>query len=241
MLVERIDPKNDFQSDIYQEHWQRYLFAKKFVAGQKVLDVACGTGYGSYLLAQSGAREVVGLDISGPTIEQARKDYRRENLRFCQERAEKMSWPDNFFEVIVSFETIEHIDQDRLFLKEAARVLRPGGLFIISTPNRILNLYYLIYRRPFNKFHFREYTRGKFLKLLKNNFTIVDIYGQRSVYAFAIPYLLRKPLKKILGFFCSRLEKKIFYENNGPEVRQTEFFKRPVYFVVVAKNKKVKI
>lgn len=237
MGVERLDPKIDSTSEVYHEHIARYLFAQKYVRGKRVLDVACGTGYGSHMLALAGAKETVGIDISKSTIKQASKNYQAENLNFYQGKAKKINWPSDYFDVAVSFETIEHINKRDLFLQEVKRVLRPGGIFIISTPNRIIASCYLIYRRPYNEFHKIEYTRKEFLQILTKYFQVVDFYGQKLVSSFLTPYLIRKPLEKLLSFLWPQLERKIYLQCNGPGVTKVKLFTRPIYFIVVALKK----
>lgn len=90
------------------QHINRYNFAKELVKDMRVLDVACGEGYGSNMLAET-AKEVIGVDISKEAIEQANEKYSKENLSFKVMDAEGLSFDDNYFDAIVSFETIEHL------------------------------------------------------------------------------------------------------------------------------------
>lgn len=117
-------------------HMNRYLSAKKYIVGKRVLDVACGEGYGSKLLKAWGAKEVVGVDISSEAIAKANKNFAGEDgLTFLQHTCEQLPFEPDSFDVVVSFETIEHVDNPNQFLQEIARVLRFNGTAIISCPN----------------------------------------------------------------------------------------------------------
>ena len=127
--------------EIAHEHWHRYAFARRFVTGRRVLDVACGEGYGSALLAQAAAH-VVGVDIDAHTLAHARTAYAdRRNVEFVEGSAVALPLADASADVIVSFETIEHLaesEQPRM-LAEFARVLAAEGVLILSSPNRPQN------------------------------------------------------------------------------------------------------
>lgn len=114
-----------------QAHLARYEWAVRQARGT-ILDAACGTGYGSSLLASVGT--VCGVDYSEEAL--ALAQARLPNGRFVVARLPDVPFPDGSFDTVVSFETIEHIKDDRALLREFARVLRPGGLLLLSTPNR---------------------------------------------------------------------------------------------------------
>lgn len=108
---ERFSPNNNTPLCSY-EHWHRYIFAKQFVNNKNVLDIACGEGYGTSLIAES-AKFVTAVDIDKETIESATAKYKRQNLKFI--RGNVTSIPINgekVFDVIVSFETIEHVNEE---------------------------------------------------------------------------------------------------------------------------------
>src|SRR4029453_6994984 len=102
----------------------------------KVLDAACGVGYGSYILANSGAHWVTGIDVSEDAISYAKKHYAQSNVTFKKCDAEQLSLLGEVFDIVISFETIEHLNQPRKFIQEVHRSLKRGGLFICSTPNK---------------------------------------------------------------------------------------------------------
>jgi SAM-dependent methyltransferase len=181
---ERFYPGTGTPENSY-EHWHRYLWARELCRGKRVLDVASGEGYGSFLLA-GVARSVVGVDLSGPAVEHARQCYAAENLEFRAGRAEAL--PDlgpSSFDVVVSFETIEHLTEaaQPRFLSEVRRVLAPGGLFIVSTPDKET---YANELHEENEFHEREFTPDEFRALLLTEFSHVRFFGQRT---FPVSYL----------------------------------------------------
>jgi O-antigen biosynthesis protein len=163
------------------EHLLRYEACRPLIRGLRVLDIACGEGYGAALLADSAA-EVVGLDISEEAVAHARDAYGGiQNLHFGTASATRLPHDAEAFDVVVSFETIEHLaETDQVqFVTEAHRVLRPQGLFILSTPNR--PNYAKVNRGP-NPFHLRELDERELLALLEP-FTVFAVYRQ-SVMAF---------------------------------------------------------
>jgi SAM-dependent methyltransferase len=168
--------------NIQLEHLHRYLLAASVVRGKEVLDIACGEGYGSALLAASAAR-VTGVDISPEAVAHARAKYRAGNLEFREGSCAAMPLPDASVDVVVSSETIEHHDQHEAMLREVRRVLRPGGVLVISSPDKLEYSDRPNYRNPH---HVRELTRAEFLALLGANFRNHAIYGQRVMYGSAI-------------------------------------------------------
>jgi ubiquinone/menaquinone biosynthesis C-methylase UbiE len=133
---ERIVPGMGAEA-LFRQHEVRYLFAGSFVKNNRVLDVASGSGLGTDYLLRSGAQSCVGLDIDQAAIEYARARY--PNCEFTQCEATRLCLADDSVDVVVSFETIEHIKDQKAFLSECKRVLKPEGLVICSTPNRTLS------------------------------------------------------------------------------------------------------
>jgi glycosyltransferase involved in cell wall biosynthesis/SAM-dependent methyltransferase len=162
------------------EHWHRYLYAAHYAAGKAVLDVACGEGYGSRLLAETAAR-VLGVDTDPEAVGEAASRYPRPNLEFRTGTVERLPLEgEHLLDLVVSFETIEHVwaDQQRAFLGEVRRVLRPGGAFLVSTPNK---LFYEPGGDPAGKnpFHRTEFFYDEYLGLLKQFFAHVHVLGQK--------------------------------------------------------------
>jgi SAM-dependent methyltransferase len=171
--------------EIAHEHWHRYAFARRFVAGRSVLDVACGEGYGSALLAEV-AGEVTGVDIAAAAVTHATTRYAaRGNLRFTVASATALPLPDASVDAVVSFETLEHLpasDQPRM-IAEIARVLRPGGVLVISAPNPVEYSQARNYRNPF---HPHEPARDELEALLAPAFPARRWYGQRRYFGSAL-------------------------------------------------------
>ncbi len=117
------------------EHLHRYGIVMPFIEDKTVLDIACGEGYGSKLLS-SKALKVIGVDIDLETIEKASKKYGSSNLTFIQGSADKIPVKDGSIDTVVSFETIEHHDKHNEMMNEIKRVLKPGGILIISSPEK---------------------------------------------------------------------------------------------------------
>src|SRR5216683_317151 len=160
----------------FWEHVYRYAFACRFVAGKRVLDIACGEGYGTAALQKAGATQVFGVDISDSSCLHARKKY---GVDARVGSADQIPLPDNSVDVVVSFETIEHLPNPNRFLDECARVLARGGTLIISTPNK--GIYGL--DGPTNPHHCSEMTEEEFSTALHARFRRVRLYTQRPYSA----------------------------------------------------------
>jgi 2-polyprenyl-3-methyl-5-hydroxy-6-metoxy-1,4-benzoquinol methylase len=158
---ERLIP--DLQRDelIYAEHLARYRLAAQLVSGRRVLDAGCGEGYGTRLLVAGGATSVVGVDIDEQTVAHARERY---GLDFRVSDVAELPFEDASFDVIVCFETIEHVADAARVLAELRRVLANEGLLVVSTPNA---LEYMVE----NEFHAREYSPAEFDRLLASHFS----------------------------------------------------------------------
>jgi SAM-dependent methyltransferase len=176
---ERIDITEDGPADETEyEHRARYEWALSMVTGP-VLDIACGTGHGSALLAERF--EVTGVDKDPGAVERARS---RTKATFLQADVPPLPFEDNRFATVVSFETIEHIDDDSGFVKELRRVLQPGGSLIVSTPNRLVcSPNTPPDTAPPNRFHVREYALDEIQGLLRDEagFEEIDVFAQQYV------------------------------------------------------------
>lgn len=170
-------------------HIQRYKFAAKFSKG-KILDLGCGTGYGSKILFERG-NEVYGIDISKEAINYAKRKY--QGPKYICSPAENLPFPDEFFDAITAFEVIEHIKNYEQALNEIYRVLKRGGDFFLSTPNprhlaRILK--HFIFHKPYpekvgpNLIIIRSFIMMNYLNYLKNIDLKLNLHSDKCYQFF---------------------------------------------------------
>ncbi len=167
--------------EISLEHWHRYLWATQFTAEKTVLDIACGEGYGSNFLAGAAAR-VVGIDADPEAVRYASQTYARPNLSFQCGAAQAIPIAgEQVFDVIVSFETIEHLTRahQTAFLAEIARLLKKDGVALLSTPDKLVYSDRPNYR---NRFHLDEFYQDDYTDFLEQSFANVELFGQK-IYA----------------------------------------------------------
>jgi SAM-dependent methyltransferase len=179
---ERVIP-GQVNDDLWAEHVARYAFASRFAERKRVLDAGCGTGYGMTTLARR-AVSVAGIDIAAEAVEYARAHSSASNVAYVQASATALPYAAAAFDLITAFEVIEHLPNWRDLLSEARRALRPTGLFLVSTPNR---LYYAESRRldgP-NPYHVHEFEFEEFRTALGQFFSSVSILFQNRIEAFA--------------------------------------------------------
>jgi O-antigen biosynthesis protein len=165
----------EVEGNIRLEHVHRYLIARELSSGKRVLDIACGEGYGAAILAPV-ASSVIGVDIAADAVAHASSKYVRANLEFRQGSCDAIPLPDGSVDVVVSFETLEHLDRQEEFMREIRRVLCRDGLLIISSPDRREYADVLGHR---NEFHVRELDRAEFEQSLRTWFHHVTLGGQR--------------------------------------------------------------
>lgn len=164
------------------EHTHRYFLACELAHGKRVLDLASGDGYGSMLLSATAAH-VTGVDISSEAIARAKEKYQRDNLTFIKGSAVSIPLPDAAVDLVVSFETIEHLQEHESMLAEFRRVLAPGGLLLISSPDKYEYSDLPGYQNPY---HVRELYRDEFIDFIQSTFPKLQILGQRVVFGSAI-------------------------------------------------------
>lgn len=168
--------------DIELEHLHRYSLVCPLAIGRCVLDVASGEGYGSAMLA-AHASGVIGVDISEEAIRHASSKYVTPNLRFALGSCSALPLPNASVDMVVSFETIEHHDEHEAMMLEIRRVLRPGGVLVISSPDK---LEYSDKPGYLNEFHVKELYRSEFQELLGRHFAHHRLYGQRVAYGSVV-------------------------------------------------------
>ena len=178
---ERVVP-GEVEEDLWGEHMARYAFAARFATAARVLDLGCGTGYGTAELARR-ASEAVGVDVAADAIAYASEHYR--GARFVEAPATQTELGDESFDLVTSFELIEHLPDWRPLLAEAKRVLHPTGLFVVSTPNK---LYYAESRGESgpNPYHQHEFEYAEFRDALLDYFPYVQVLLQDRLESFAI-------------------------------------------------------
>jgi 2-polyprenyl-3-methyl-5-hydroxy-6-metoxy-1,4-benzoquinol methylase len=201
------------------EHLHRYAFACELAAGKTVLDIACGEGYGSAMLARV-AKHVIGVDIAREVIEHAASKYRRKNLEFRIGSCAAIPVADSSVDLVVSFETIEHHDQHEAMMAEIKRVLTPNGVLIMSSPDKYEYSVAPNYRNPF---HVKELFRYEFERLIKAYFRHMAIYGQRVVYGSAI-------------FPAGAVDLLVTYPAVGEDRDAVPGLSRPIYLIAVASD-----
>ena len=175
------------QSPYWGVHAARYRFAKPHVAGARVLDIACGTGYGLPVL-QTNAYSVVGVDVDFDAAQKARAEIGQGPEVVLVADGYCLPFQDGSFNVVTSFETLEHLEERGQFVGELRRVLASKGLCIISTPNA--NYTRPVNGRPLNPHHVFEYKPEELTAELQKHFSDVRLFGQVLDSRFAIsPFL----------------------------------------------------
>ena len=214
----------DCEREIWYEHFHRYTMAVKFAKGKRVLDAACGEGYGSHLLSKT-ASSVVGVDLSEKAIQHANKHYQQSNLSFETSDVLNMNFSDDSFDLIVSFETLEHIVEHDDLLYEFKRVLKPEGVLLISTPDK---KEYSDKTGFNNEYHLKELYQHEFDDLINKKFKHSRWYGQKLMFTSSIWTMSKaenQPLESV-QFDCMDNDKNI--------INQPLF--NPIYFIVAASD-----
>lgn len=174
--------ENNPDNPWWGEHTHRYQEVLKYVHNQaKILDIACGSGFGSYLLALKGFK-VIGADLSQEAIDLCKENFSHPDLLFQKADATALPFPDKYFDAIVSFETIEHTPQYLEVLKEFKRVLKVEGVILLSTPNIKVNSPDGVVRNPF---HTQEWNYEELMEILNSVYPQLTLLGQHySRYHF---------------------------------------------------------
>lgn len=184
--IPELAPKN-----VSRDHLTRYDYAGKLIVGNRVLDVACGVGFGMKILTLP-ERKIVGIDSSWEAVKFGHDRYLSKHQSVVRADAHSFPFRSNTFSTVISFETIEHLRHPDYLLKEIRRTLIRGGRLIISTPVRK--------QRQFDQFHLHEFTIPEFVRLVSSYFTVEEVKGQRLMLApwfwlFSLPWIDR--LKRV--------------------------------------------
>lgn len=211
-MSERTDRNNSgfFESRIFADHCTRYNFAASFVKNKTVLDIACGEGFGTMILSRK-AKEITGVDISVNTIIDARKKYNTSNypsIRFISSEALIfLKKTRKKFDVIVCYETIEHIKEYKIFLTLINKRLKSEGLLILSTPNKKFSD--LLAGDTFNPFHVKEF----YCEELTN--IVTEIFGQIPQVYFQRPVQNNRVLRSFFEAFILQKSSRMIRESAG--------------------------
>lgn len=188
---------------MFERHLKAYKFASDFCRNAKILDAGCGEGYGSCFISDK-ASEVVGIDISEEAIQHAQKKYNRDNLKYELMDVQNLKFKDAIFDVVLSFQVIEHLSEVSKFLKEIKRVLKKNGLAIVGTPNKAL-----CKGNGSGEYHEKEYCYDEYMNLLNNHFGCSEFFG---VHVKSGKYSKLKLINLILSFDIFKI-RRIFPSN----------------------------
>ncbi|MFE3871893.1 class I SAM-dependent methyltransferase [Flavobacterium sp. ZS1P70] len=177
---ERLEP-HIFSRDAI-EHLHRYSIVNNYISNKIVLDIACGEGYGSNLMAQSAER-VYGVDIDNEAVDLATKKYTKNNLSYQVGDVTKIPFENDSIDVVVSFETLEHHDKHHEMMIEIKRVLKKDGLMFLSTPDK---LYYTDKANFKNEYHVKELYKEDFFKLVNSYFSKSQFLTQKYLGSVSI-------------------------------------------------------
>jgi SAM-dependent methyltransferase len=175
---ERFDPSEEAGRLIESEHRARYRWASRLVKGKAVLDCACGTGYGLEMYAAAGAVAVTGVDVDPEAVEQAKGRYGK-GTTVLQGDLRELPLEDDSFDLVTCFETIEHIDGAEAGIAELRRVLKAGGILVISSPNPDVYV-------GRNEHHIHEFRPAELAEVVGKHFASTATYEQRAWLGSAI-------------------------------------------------------
>jgi SAM-dependent methyltransferase len=205
--VERVTPGTESWNEYGEEHLQRYHFFKSYYSGRSVIDAACGTGYGTSFIAESGAAKATGIDISKDAVDFASKHFRHSVLHYREFDCNQINEFGHNAELVISFETIEHLHDPEVFIRNVAETLLPGGIFICSTPNKDR----LSGAGHFNPFHPSELPWHEFKNLFEKYFTVTGSFHQSETVEYMrymeIKHLMHQNKARSDAFFFNRIER----------------------------------
>jgi SAM-dependent methyltransferase len=204
------------------EHLHRYAYLARHVQGKSVLDLGSGEGYGTALLARTAAR-AVGIEIDPQTVHHARLRYQGDHLYYLLGSVAEIPLKCRF-DVVVCFEVIEHIRDHEKLLREVKRILAPGGLFVVSTPNR--PEYRIL--EPSNPFHVKELDFEEFRGLLASHFAELQFLGQRVYCGSSLWPANRHGSEAVSPLFIDRTAEEFVISESEQ--------RNPLYFIGLASD-----
>ena len=211
------------------EHLHRYAIALDLAKDKIVLDIASGEGYGSKLLSLK-AKEVIGVEIDNEVVEFANAKYgqTQKNLKFIQGSAIAIPLKDKSVDMVVSFETIEHLIEQNEMMKEVVRVIKDDGIFLISSPEK--SIYKL--RDPDNPFHLKELLLSEFKTLMEKYFPHVLYFNQRFVFGSLIHCEQIEQSSKF-GLYGGN------YQKINNVIDSDKFYNKPFFNLAICSKNKV--
>lgn len=222
MSKEWMNPDNFKKNDktnilLYLRHLKAYEYAKDFVINKNVLEVGCGSGYGSKYLSKY-ANSITTIDIDNDSLEYSKNNNTNDNINYIHANIlDGINIDENTYDVVISFQVIEHIDsiESKLYLNEIKRLLKPNGIAIITTPNRLFRLH--PFQKPTNKYHKIEYSPSQLKKLLQKHFFEVKLsvirgtnqiekIEKKRIKTPLSHLLILIPIKRLLLFISRKLK-----------------------------------
>ena len=209
----------------------KYLFASFFTRGKVVLDIASGSGFGTFFLAQESAK-AIGVDISQEAVGYAKDSFCRSNLVYEYGDAANYVYPEKYFDVIVSFQTIEHLNEPNIFLESLGKALKDDGMIVLGTPNKKIVSPFT--KEPIGEFHKFEFYKKDLEKMFEDKFQ-AKWYGQRCTFKPLAWWLLRRSirfLEIILNYNFGFYGVKESYQ-----IKPLKFWHEPKDFIIILTKK----
>ncbi len=237
MNPDKFHKDDEKRSLMFLRHLRAYEYVKDFVKDKNVLEIGCGSGYGSKFLSQY-AKSITTVDLDNDSLEYAKKNNNNNNIEYIHANIlNGINKEDQTYDIAISFQVIEHIDpkDSEKYLNEIKRLLKPDTLIIITTPNRKFRLY--PFQKPKNKYHKIEYTPIQIYKLLNKHFRDVRITAVRSnkvieaiekkrVKTSLYHYIILLPIKRLLftigKTFKIRFISRFFEKRNVKTTKKTQ-------------------